>query len=519
MTDDMTLLREYAGRNSEEAFTALVSRHVNLVYSVALRQVRDPHLAEEITQAVFIILARKAKSLGPKTILSGWLCRTARYVSANAMTMQRRRQRREQEAYMQSILNEPAADETWRQIAPLLDDALDRLGQTDHDALVLRFFENKSLGEVGAAIGANEDTARMRVNRALEKLRKFFAKQGVDSTTAAIAETISTNSIQAAPVALAKTVTAVAVAKGATASVSTLTLIKGALKIMAWTKAKTAVVVGVAALLVASTATTLTIQHRHRSVASEKMEMRVFKVDTRIFLDNLREAMNPSPSATATNIAAIATDFFASKGINFQPPKSIAFNDQLGLLYTKATSSELNAVEKIVQQLNTAPAQVHIKAYFIQVPESDVASILKAGTVVDTKENNTVEIMSDTQTSSLLRKLRSDGATTLSEPEVVTTSGRQTQISTGKDTVELIPAVYADGYTVKMKVAVSAPEVLNAQANILDGQAVVLAPNSSTDGKNRLLVIVTTNIIDAAGNLVHTKNKLPFNPSTIPPQD
>ena len=104
MNDDLTLLREYARSNSEEAFAALVSRHINLVYSVALRQVRDPHLAEEITQAVFIILARKAGSLGPKTILSGWLCRTARYASANALTIQRRRQHREQEAYMQSKL-------------------------------------------------------------------------------------------------------------------------------------------------------------------------------------------------------------------------------------------------------------------------------------------------------------------------------------------------------------------------------------------------------------------------------
>jgi RNA polymerase sigma factor (sigma-70 family) len=244
MTDDMTLLREYAECNSEEAFAALVSSHVNLVYSVALRQVRDPHLAEEITQAVFIILARKAKSLGPKTILPGWLCRTARNVSANAMTMQRRRQRREQEAYMQSSLNEPAADETWQQIAPLLDGALSGLGQKDHDALVLRFFENKSLGEVGLVIGASEDTARMRVNRALEKLRKIFSKRGIDSTTATIAETISANSVQAAPVGLAKTISVVAMAKGAAASASTLTLIKGALKIMAWTKAKTAIVVG-----------------------------------------------------------------------------------------------------------------------------------------------------------------------------------------------------------------------------------------------------------------------------------
>src|SRR3989475_2244493 len=127
-TDDMDLLREYARRNSEEAFATLVSRHINLVYSVALRQVCDPHLAEEITQAVFVILARKAKSLSPKTILAGWLCRTARYASADALKIQRRRQFREQEAHMQSILNESDSD-VWRQLAPHLDEALNCLGK------------------------------------------------------------------------------------------------------------------------------------------------------------------------------------------------------------------------------------------------------------------------------------------------------------------------------------------------------------------------------------------------------
>ena len=254
MTDDMALLREYAQRNSEEAFAALVSRHVNLVYSVALRQVRDPHLAEEITQAVFVILARKAKSLHAKTILAGWLCRTARYTCADAMKIQRRRQHREQEAFMQSTLSE-SESEAWTQIAPLLDTALAHLGETDHNAIVLRFFEGKSMKEVGTALGANEEAAKKRVNRAVEKLQKFFLKRGVTPTTATLAGAISANSIQAAPVMLAKTTTAVALAKGATASASILTLIKGALKVMAWTKAKTAIIVGVGVLLATGTAT------------------------------------------------------------------------------------------------------------------------------------------------------------------------------------------------------------------------------------------------------------------------
>ena len=159
---------------------------------------------------------------------------------------------------MQSVLDE-AGTEVWPRIAPMLDDAVGSLREKDRRAILLRFYEGRNLREVGLALGASEAAAEKRVNRALEKLRKFFTKRGVDSTAATIAETISTHSVQAAPVALAKAVTAVAIAKGAAASGSTLTLIKGALKIMAWTKAKTAIV-GSAVVLLAAGTTTITVK-------------------------------------------------------------------------------------------------------------------------------------------------------------------------------------------------------------------------------------------------------------------
>jgi RNA polymerase sigma factor (sigma-70 family) len=249
--DDIELLAQYARDHSEAAFATLVKRHVNLVYSTALRSTGNPHAAEEITQAVFIILAGKARNLSPRIILSGWLYQTARLTAANFLRAEIRRQHREQEAYMQSLLNEPEPN-VWPQIAPLLDVAMAGLGEKDRNAVVLRFFENKSLGEVGRALGASEDAAKMRVNRALEKLRKFFSKRGIVFSAAMIAGAVSANSVHAAPVGLAISVTAT-VAKGSATAASTLTLVKGALKIMAWTKMKTAAVTGAVVLLTAGT--------------------------------------------------------------------------------------------------------------------------------------------------------------------------------------------------------------------------------------------------------------------------
>ncbi len=251
--DDSTLLKQYAG-GDESAFTVLFERHVHLVYSAALRQAHNPSHAEEVTQAVFILLARKAKSLSPKTVLSGWLYQAARLTTASLIKREIRRQRREQEVYMQT-LTEPDIS-LWEQVSPLLDEAMGRLGEKDRNAIVLRFFENRTPQEEAAAFKLNEATARIRVSRALEKLRALFAKRGVILTAAIIAGTISGNSVQAAPAALANSATATRNCQtGAVVSGSTLTLVKGALKIMAWSKAKTAVVATIAIILTAGTTT------------------------------------------------------------------------------------------------------------------------------------------------------------------------------------------------------------------------------------------------------------------------
>jgi len=254
VADDMTLLREYAESRSEAAFTALVERHINFVYSAALRQVRNPQLAQEVTQVVFIILARKAAKLSPKSILSGWLFRTVRFTASAQIKAAIRRQRREQEAHMETLMTqEPSPEETWRKMSPLLDEALAKLSETDRQAVLLRYFENKSLAQVGGALEVNEDTARKRVSRAVEKLRQFFVRRGTALSVVAIGSALSAQAVQAAPAGLAATISATAI-KGSAGAASTLTLLKGALKLMTLAKLKIAAVTGAAVVAVAATA-------------------------------------------------------------------------------------------------------------------------------------------------------------------------------------------------------------------------------------------------------------------------
>jgi RNA polymerase sigma factor (sigma-70 family) len=253
MQPDNELLRQYAKTRSEEAFAELVKRHVHLVYSAALRQVNgDSHLAHDVAQSVFTDLGLKSQSLARRESLTGWLY-TSTYFAANKMMRTESRRREREETFMRELAHEPAVDADWEKLRPILDAAMHDLKESEREAVLLRYFENRPYAEVGAKLGVNENTARMRVDRALEKLRGLLAKRAI-TTAAAVASVISANAIQVAPPALAVTLTHTSLAAvGAGTSFALF-------KFMTLTQIKMAL----SAIVVAGAATTIVLQHQTR---------------------------------------------------------------------------------------------------------------------------------------------------------------------------------------------------------------------------------------------------------------
>ena len=256
---DSQLLRAYAEHRSEAAFAELVRRHVDFVYSAALRMVCDSHLAEDVTQGVFVALAKNFAQLADRPVLSGWLHRTAQNIAAQTVRTDVRRRAREQEAVAMNELLSAEPNALWEHIAPHLDAAIGELSEADRDALLLRYFERMSAREMAQTLGTSEDAAQKRVSRAVERLRDFFAKRGVTIGASGLVVVISANAVQAAPVGLAVTISTAAALVGTTIATTVETIAMTATQKLL-----------VAAIVVASVITPVLVQHRAQTKLAEQ---------------------------------------------------------------------------------------------------------------------------------------------------------------------------------------------------------------------------------------------------------
>jgi RNA polymerase sigma factor (sigma-70 family) len=264
---DWELLQRYRRNHAEEAFTELVRRHVNLVFSAALRQIRAPQLAEEIAQSVFSDLARQAAQLPADTVLAAWLHQVTRCTAIDVVRREARRQLREQIATEMNATHTP--DANWTHIEPLLDEAVLALDDADRAAVLLRYFENKSLREVGQQLGVSDDAAQKRVSRAVERLREFFSKRGVTVGTSGLVVVISANAVQAAPIGLAAAISTAALTAGTLIATTITTQTT-----MNWITAKSISAI-IAAAVAAGTGTYLVQQHSAAPLRAENQQLAV----------------------------------------------------------------------------------------------------------------------------------------------------------------------------------------------------------------------------------------------------
>jgi RNA polymerase sigma factor (sigma-70 family) len=290
---DLELLDSYAHGTGDDAFAEIVRRHLNLVYGAALRQVRSPQLAEEVAQCVFLELARQASHLSPDTILAAWLYKVTHRISLNFLRGEIRRQVREQTALEMNAMD---ATTNWKEIEPLLDEGMHSLDESDRAAVLLRYFENKSLREVGQFFGTSEDAAQKRVSRGVERLREFFMKRGITIGASSLMVVLSANAAQAAPVGLSGAITA---ALGKTiATTATVTTTKA----IAMTILQKTVAATVAILLCGTTAVLVSSKLKEGSKSSEGIAMNLDKYVGQFEMIDHRIDIKKQANGLAVNI-------------------------------------------------------------------------------------------------------------------------------------------------------------------------------------------------------------------------
>ena len=520
MTTDLELLSRYARTRSEDAFAELVRRHVNLVYSAALRQVNgDAHLAQDVAQTVFTDLARKAGSLARRETLTGWLYTSAHFAAAKIARTENRRRDREKK-FMREPISEtvevgrvtPCAPD-WEQLRPVLDQAMHELKEADREAVLLRYFENRQFAEVGAKLGLNENAARMRVERALEKLRDIFTKRGITTATA-LASVISANAIQIAPANLAATLTTTSIAAART---GTFTL----LKIMTATKLKFAI----GAIVVAAVATAFVLLNqapKNLRAENELLRQQIAQLQT----DN--ESLS-NQLATAGNSKSLSDE---------------QFNELLKLRGEVTRLRQQQKVLPAVAQLKTNNSssaqiiQIHLKARFVSFPTDGLQAL--GVSWASGAQGGKTGLLTEQQFKIINQALQgASDVETLAEPEAVMSNGRQTQMRATQSVsvagnpvevgsmIDVVPNFLTNSLTFNLTLIAtlvqltgdpSKPGAQTIQAvnqvNLSPGQTVVLEneipsggwlPDSTnmSAGQRSLLVFVTPTAVDEAGNRIN----------------
>jgi RNA polymerase sigma factor (sigma-70 family) len=509
MLDDSALLQRFAATRVEDDFAELVRRNLNLVYSAALRQVGGDHqFAEEVTQNVFTDLARKAGTLTNHISLTGWLYTSAHYAAAKKVRGERRRRVREQEAsHMQQTHASPAIELDWEQLQPVLDDAMHALPEADRDVILQRYFQRMPFLQIGARLGLTENAARMRAERALDKLRGILAARGVSATAVALATVLTAQAVLVAPAALAGAIVSTSLATTAVAgAVASGGLIAAAkLKVLIPSACAVALLVGA-------------VWQRHE-------------------LDEVREEnaklQRAAMVAAESSAVAIPNAVGATEEQERAKLELLRLRGELGRLrrdlaeqqMLAATVAATNSVADQSQQ--KAQAQVAIEARFYTGTDE----------ALEVFKDHSTAIVSAAEMDKLATHLQAaDSVELLAKQRVMTTSGQQatvmsfetrTNLSTGAVTesgltLDVLPTSSEDGQSVELnlvatKITDKPVEIeaaaattlpvpafglsqMTAKATVWDGQTVALARQS--EGK-KLVVFVTPTLIDSAGNRVH----------------
>ena len=291
MNDDSDLLRRYVHEGSESAFTELVHRYLDLVHGAAVRRLNgDVHLAADVAQHVFTALAHHARALTTHPALAAWLHRATRNAALTLMKNEHRRRTRETRVALDAAAHcEPLPE--WERLRPLLDAAIDELTEPDRTAVVLRFLHRSGYRQIAVTLRVTEDAARMRTERALEKLRRALVRRGVTSSTTALGLVLGQQALSAAPAGLAATISSAALAApaGGAAVLSTLLM----------TKLTTPLISGAAAALVTAIAWTATAP----GVSADELHA--------LQAENKRLAAAVAPGAPPELAAAVAAEYSA----------------------------------------------------------------------------------------------------------------------------------------------------------------------------------------------------------------